>query len=243
MLNRCLDDAIAGAVTEYGRARPQSRIDRPGASARGSFAHELPNLMNTAMMAFEVLKTGNVGGGGSTGAVLQRSLMASHTLISRLLAEVRLTQGMQNREQLLASDSSKKSQRLRQTDCGARRRRRGDRGRRQVLDAVIANLLQNDFKFTRPQTTVVLRVGASTERLLIEIQDKCGGLPSENVNEPFRPFEQHSGDRTGVGLGLAFSRWGAEAPDGRVYVHDLPDQGCVFTVDLPRVLVPAAAAV
>jgi hypothetical protein len=66
ILNRCLDDAIAGAVTEYGRERTQSGID--GESARGSerlgyFAHELRNLMHTALMAFEVLKTGNVGPG------------------------------------------------------------------------------------------------------------------------------------------------------------------------------------
>src|SRR5687767_6908363 len=101
-LNRCLDDAIAGAVTQYGRERNQSGID--GESARGSerlgfFAHELRNLMNTAIMAFEVLKTGNVGVAGSTGTVLHRSLMASHTLITRSLAEVRLTQSIQNPEQ------------------------------------------------------------------------------------------------------------------------------------------------
>src|SRR5689334_23835174 len=57
-LNRCLDDAIAGAVTEYGRERNQSGID--GESARGTerlgfFAHELRNLLNTALLAFEVL--------------------------------------------------------------------------------------------------------------------------------------------------------------------------------------------
>jgi hypothetical protein len=78
-LNRCLDDAIAGAVTEYGRERNQSGVD--GESARGTerlgfFAHELRNLLNTSLMAFEVLKTGNVGVGGSTGTVLHRSLLA-----------------------------------------------------------------------------------------------------------------------------------------------------------------------
>jgi hypothetical protein len=61
ILNRCLDDAIAGAVTEYERERNQSGID--GESARGSerlgfFAHELRNLMNTAIMAFEVRRPG-----------------------------------------------------------------------------------------------------------------------------------------------------------------------------------------
>jgi signal transduction histidine kinase len=40
---------------------------------------------------------------------------------------------------------------------------------RQILAAVVGNLLQNAFKFTRPRTTVTLRVGASAERVLIEI--------------------------------------------------------------------------
>ena len=114
---------------------------------------------------------------------------------------------------------------------------------RQVLAAVVGNLLQNALKFTRPRTTVTLRVGASAERVLIEIQDECGGLPGENVNELFRPFEQRSVDRTGLGLGLAFSRWGAEANNGRIYARNLPGKGCVFTVDLPRLPSRAATAV
>ena len=77
---------------------------------------------------------------------------------------------------------------------------------RQVLAAVVGNLLQNAFKFTRPDTTVTLRVGASAERVSIEIQDECDGLADRSVDESFRPFEQRSADRTGLGLGLAFSR-------------------------------------
>jgi hypothetical protein len=54
-LNRCLDDAIASAVTEYGREGNQSILD--GATAHGSerlgfLAHELRNLTNTAIVAF-----------------------------------------------------------------------------------------------------------------------------------------------------------------------------------------------
>jgi signal transduction histidine kinase len=114
---------------------------------------------------------------------------------------------------------------------------------RQLLAAVVGNLLQNAFKFTRPGTTVTLRVGASAERVLIEVQDECGGLPSGDVNELFRPFEQRSADRTGIGLGLAFSRWGAEANEGRIYARNLPGRGCVFTVDLPRQPVPTVMVV
>jgi signal transduction histidine kinase len=114
---------------------------------------------------------------------------------------------------------------------------------RQVLAAVVMNLLQNAFKFTRPGTAVVLRVVASAARVLIEIQDQCGGLPSGNVSELFRPFEQRGVDRTGLGLGLAFSRRGVEASNGRIYARNLPEKGCVFTVDLPRIPAPTLATV
>jgi signal transduction histidine kinase len=56
------------------------------------------------------------------------------------------------------------------------------------------------------------------------------------LNELFRPFEQRSVDRTGLGLGLAFSRRGIEADDGEISAHNLPHhQGRVFALDLPRV--------
>lgn len=114
---------------------------------------------------------------------------------------------------------------------------------RQILSAVVINLPQNAFKFTRPHTTVTLRVGGNIERVLIEVQDECGGLPTANVDERFRPFEQRGADRTGLGVGLAFSRWGIEANNGRLYARNLPGIGCVFTVDLPRSPVPTAAVV
>ncbi len=254
MLNRCLDDAIAGAVTEYGRERTQWGID--GESARGSerlgfFAHELRNLMNTAIMAFEVLKTGNVGVAGSTGTVLHRSLMASRTLIGRSLAEVRLTKGIQNREQFLLAGFIEEVATASTLDANARGVNLAvtpvDDGvaivaDRHVLAAVVANLVQNALKFTRPRTTVRLRAGASGDRVLIEVEDECGGLPNGRVDDLFRPFEQRSADRSGVGLGLGFSRWGAEANEGRIYARNLPGQGCVFTLDLPRIDVTGGAA-
>ena len=254
-LNRCLDDAIAGAVTEYGRERKRSDIE--GESARGSerlgfFAHELRNLMNTAIMAFEVLRTGNVGVTGSTGTVLHRTLMATHGLITRSLAEVRLTQGIQHRERFevagfieeiaAASTLEANARGLGLTVTGVENGLTIDADR-QVLAAAVGNLLQNAFKFTRPRTTITLRVEATAERVRIEVQDECGGLPRGSLNELFRPFEQRSADRTGLGLGLAFSRRGVEANDGRIYARDLAPRGCVFTVDLPRLPVHAPDAV
>jgi hypothetical protein len=90
MLNRCLDDAIAGAVTEYGR-EPDQCIAREavGESDRlGNLVHELRSSIQTATIALEMIKSGSVVIAGSTGTVLDRSLAGAHGLIDRLLVEV-----------------------------------------------------------------------------------------------------------------------------------------------------------
>jgi C4-dicarboxylate-specific signal transduction histidine kinase len=91
---------------------------------------------------------------------------------------------------------------------------------------------------------VTLSVGGSADRVLIDVQDECGGLPGEpRGRELVATFEQRSADRSGLGIGLSFSRWGAKANGGRLYARNLPGTGCVFTVDLPRVTIPAVASV
>ncbi len=59
-------------------------------------------------------------------------------------------------------------------------------------------------------------------------------------NELFGSFEQRGADRTSLGLGLAFSRWPVDANQGRIYARNLVGEGCVFTVDLLRIVVPSA---
>ena len=77
--------------------------------------------------------------------------------------------------------------------------------------------------------------------MFIEVQDECGGLPAVGeATEVAASFEQGGADRTGLGVGLAFSRWGAEANGGRLYARNMPGIGCVFTVELPRSSVPSA---
>ena len=214
----------------------------------GFLAHELRNLVNTAMIAFEVLKTGNVGTAGSTARVLERSLVGMRSLIGRSMAEVRLSHGIQNRERFAVAEfiaevasaagleAHTRDLTLLVLPVDAAVSIEGDR---QILAAVVSNLLQNAFKFTRPRSTVTLRVCAGNERVQIEVLDECNGLPSSKVSDLFRPFEQRSADRTGAGLGLAFSRWGADAHKGRIYARNLPQRGCIFTLDLPRVAAPS----
>jgi signal transduction histidine kinase len=80
---------------------------------------------------------------------------------------------------------------------------------------------------------VSLRTLASGDRVLIEIEDECGGLPPGKAEELFLPFSQRATDRSGLGLGLAISRRAVEQSGGSIRVRDLPGKGCLFTIDIP----------
>jgi signal transduction histidine kinase len=105
---------------------------------------------------------------------------------------------------------------------------------RHILASALSNLLQNAFKFTRPDTRVALSARSSTNRVLLEVEDECGGLAPGVRERLFRPFSQGAADRSGVGLGLSLSRRGIEAYGGTLFARDVPGRGCVFTIDLPR---------
>jgi CheY-like chemotaxis protein len=95
-------------------------------------------------------------------------------------------------------------------------------------------LLQNGFKFTGHHTEVALHAYAAADRILIDIEDHCGGLPPGLAETMFKPFVQGGTDRSGLGLGLSIAQRSIEAMNGALCVHDVPGSGCTFTIDLPR---------
>jgi signal transduction histidine kinase len=111
-------------------------------------------------------------------------------------------------------------------------------GDREMLVSAVSNLLQNAFKFTERHTEVSLNAYAAGNRILIEIADHCGGLPVGALETMFLPFTQVGQDTSGLGLGLSIARRSVEANHGVLSVRDVPGSGCVFTIDLPRTLLP-----
>ncbi len=241
-LNLCLDDAIAGAVTEYAHQRERLNAHE-GTERLGVLAHEMRNLLNAAVISFASIKAGLVAPGGSTGAIHERSLLGLQTLIDRSLADVRLDAGISSLDRVSISSL------LEEVEIGASMlaRTRGvdfalttvERGviveaDRQILSAAIVNLLQNAFKFTRPGSKVRLTASTTADRVLLDVVDECGGLPSGKIEDLLRPFEQRGGDRSGLGLGLAICFKAVKAMAGELRIRDVPSVGCVFTIDLPR---------
>jgi signal transduction histidine kinase len=250
-LNRCLDNAIAGAVTEFSYQRETVAADRQAAALNyriGYFAHELRNLLNTATLALTVLKDGPVGINGATGAVLDRSLVGLRNLIDRSLADVKMAAGLPLRSALISvSDFIAEVGVSASLEAGVRNcglvvspvdPTLAIAADRDLLLAAVGNLLQNAFKFTHEGTQVRLSAYASADRILIDVEDCCGGLPAGYEHRLFLPFSQDGADRSGLGLGLSISRASVEANAGVLRVKDLPGHGCIFTIDMPRKAMP-----
>ncbi len=239
-LNLCLDLAIADSVSEYARLREQAVVGQ-GIEHLGFLAHELRNLLNAATLAFEAVRSGTIGIGGSTGSLLGTSLVAMSELIARSLAQVRLESGSLKTERIelaplieeieIAAIAQAKARAIRLTmdrgPAGA-----AVDGDTQVLRSILTNLMQNACKLTPPLGHVMLRVVVAGDRVVIEVEDECGGLAPGAAGRLFEPYTQHSADRSGVGLGLAISLQGARAISGDLRVRDLPGQGCVFSLEL-----------
>ena len=241
-LNLCLDDAIAGAVTAYAGQR-ESVISHQGTERLGELTHEMRNVLHTALLSFASIKKGSVAPGGSTGAILELSLLRLNTLIHRSLADVRLDVGVANVERVpvwqIFEEAEIGGAMVAQSlgthlVVGAVDPAVVVMADRQILAAAVTNLLQNAFKFTRPGTRVCLTASSTATRVLIEVEDECGGLPQGKAAALLEPFVQQGHDRTGLGLGLSICSKAARAIGGELRIRDRPGKGCVFTLDLPR---------
>ena len=250
-LNRCLDNAIAEAVTEFGYHRDLQIAEEYAADAnekKGFLAHELRNLLHNARIAFAAIKTGNLSISGATGAVLERSLTGLNSLVEQSLAEVRQeAQDGQATEDFSLADFIDHIQSAgiltaKVRGCvfvvAAVDPTLAIRGKRDLLSSAVWNVLQNAFKFTHVHTEVSLTAHAAGDRILIEIKDHCGGIDADVLLTIFDSFSQGSADQSGLGLGMSIAHASVVAHDGTLTIDNRPGQGCTFTVNLPRYAMP-----
>ena len=246
-LNRCLDNAIADAVTEFSAHREMniSRQRSDGENERlGILVHELRNSLQTVTLAFRALESGQVPIAGSTGALMKRGLATLSSLLDRSLGEVRvqacatdlthafpLAAFIADARSIASLAANARACELRVPEVDASVAIAGNRDH---LLAALVNLLQNALKFTHPHTAVTLHAYVAGDRVSIDVKDHCGGLPTGFSEKMFRPFTQGAFDRSGLGLGLAIARRAVEAEGGSLTVRDVPGTGCVFTMSLPR---------
>jgi signal transduction histidine kinase len=107
---------------------------------------------------------------------------------------------------------------------------------RAKVERIVENLLGNTLKHTPADTRVWVRVGPWEDGALIVVEDDGPGVPAEQRERIFEPFQQAgtaSPESPGVGVGLSLVTRFAELHDGSAWVEDRPGGGASFRVFLP----------
>ena len=243
-LNQSLDDCIARTVTSWENVKRQDGEEHT-VQRLGFVAHELRNALHTAAISFRAIRSGRIPVQGTTGDVVERSHLRLRAMVDGLLTQVRLGAALRGRQERLsiaslvqesiafatADAAEKKIQLLTEVDPSLQ-----VEGDRNLLVSALTNLLQNAVKFTGRGGSVDIRSTRNGDgRVLVEIEDGCGGLPAGAAERMFGPFVQVGNDRSGLGLGLTIAQQVVDAHGGTIQVRDLPGRGCVFTVAIPAV--------
>jgi len=246
-LNRCLDAAIADAVSEFSAQRDSANTERLASEANerlGFLVHEIRNALQMANLSVRAMELGGLTLTGATGSVLKRSLASMRNLVDSSLAEVRAGSSSPVPRTIFSlAGLIEDARTTAQLEADVRgcvlvvtpvdSVLRIDANRDLLLGS-LGNLLSNAFKFTHRHSAVRLVAYEAETRLLIDVEDKCGGLSPEVEETMFAPFVQLGFDRTGLGLGLAIARHNVESMGGTLTVRNLPEVGCVFTIGFPN---------
>jgi signal transduction histidine kinase len=113
---------------------------------------------------------------------------------------------------------------------------------------LLMNLLTNAIKYTPQGGAVEVMLTVEGAEAVLQVRDTgigiaAGDLP--NVFERFwraDPARSRTGERPGVGLGLAIAKWITEAHGGTIEVQSRPGRGTTFTVRLPLLEAEATEA-
>ena len=106
---------------------------------------------------------------------------------------------------------------------------------------ILYNLLSNALKFTPPGGHVRIHAALlredGAEAIEISVSDTGIGIPPEDKERIFRPFEQvdssYARRHAGTGLGLALTRRLVELHGGRIWVASEPKKGSTFSFTIP----------
>jgi signal transduction histidine kinase len=109
----------------------------------------------------------------------------------------------------------------------------------QLLERVVANLVDNAVKYAPADTDVRVEVQHDAHSVIVTVRDEGPGIPAEQVPQLFTRFFRGDPARPraeGSGLGLAIAKAGADAHGGALeFLGDI--RGAVFRLTLPAAVV------
>jgi two-component system sensor histidine kinase KdpD len=106
-----------------------------------------------------------------------------------------------------------------------------------ILERVIVNLTENALRYSPPDKPPLLTASALGDRVELRVVDRGPGIPEQDRDRMFVPFQRlgDTDNTTGVGLGLALSRGLTEAMGGELTAEETPGGGLTMTVTVPVV--------
>jgi two-component system, OmpR family, sensor histidine kinase KdpD len=112
-----------------------------------------------------------------------------------------------------------------------------------ILERVIANVTANALRYSPPGSPPLLTASTLGDRVELRIVDRGPGIPEEDWDRVFVPFQRlgDTDNTTGVGLGLALSRGLTEAMGGSMDPEQTPGGGLTMAITLPAAAAPARA--
>lgn len=113
------------------------------------------------------------------------------------------------------------------------------RGHGELLYRALENVVRNAIHHTPPDTVVTLSIhkDATTAGLHITVDDQGTGVPDNELDSIFEPFQRSSHGNTtrnGYGLGLAIARRAIESHGGSIRASNRPQHGLRVAITLPH---------
>ena len=104
-----------------------------------------------------------------------------------------------------------------------------------ILERVVVNLIENALRYSPAGKPPLITASALGDRVELRVVDRGPGIPEQDKERMFVPFQRlgDTDNTTGVGLGLALSRGLTEAMGGTLTAEDTPGGGLTMTVSLP----------
>jgi len=104
-----------------------------------------------------------------------------------------------------------------------------------ILERVVVNLTENALRYSPAGKPPLITASALGDRVELRVVDRGPGIPEQDKERMFVPFQRlgDTDNTTGVGLGLALSRGLTEAMGGTLTAEDTPGGGLTMTVSLP----------
>jgi len=108
-------------------------------------------------------------------------------------------------------------------------------GNLQLLQRMLANLLDNAFKYSKRDSHINVSVNSSGDSILVSVRDEGIGISQQDLKKIFDRFFRcdESRSKTGCGLGLSLVRAVAIAHGGNIDVSSKPGDGSEFRIILP----------